>query len=362
MGPPWEVTVRFLVLLFALSAANLCAAGNTYVKDMAGKDYFPLGVNYAWQDWGVDFSDQGWAERFPKIEANLDLMKARGVRTVRWWIYTDFVTSPLWEGEGKKRRCVGMPEGWVKNFLKTVEAAHARGIKLYPVFSSFDLGRKGFKEVVSEKAVRKSFIEKAVRPILEAAATHEGIFAWDIINEPEWLVRKEDGGDPNKELSHGPLSLKEVRAYVKDMAREVHTRAKQPVSVGSAGLKWCGWQYDFYSGLGLDFFDVHYYDWMTPWFDITSTPKSRLAQGHKEYGEKPIIVGETIGLVEKFYTGKEKPKDHGRFLRDIIAMGYSGYLPWAWNERPDSACADSITPHFNQALRELSLPGQAPPQ
>jgi len=41
MGAPEEVTVRFLVLLFALAAAPLCAAENQYVKDMAGKDYFP---------------------------------------------------------------------------------------------------------------------------------------------------------------------------------------------------------------------------------------------------------------------------------------------------------------------------------
>jgi hypothetical protein len=68
----------------------------------------------------------------------MDLMKARGVRTLRWWVYTDFVESPLWQGEGAKRRCIGLPQGWVANFIKAADAAHARGIRLYPVFSSFD--------------------------------------------------------------------------------------------------------------------------------------------------------------------------------------------------------------------------------
>lgn len=353
--------MKALMLVIALTGTSLYAAENQYVKDMDGKAYFPIGVNYAWKNWGVDFADQGWAERFKTIQADLDLMKARGVRTLRWWVFTDFVDSPLWEGTGPKRRCKGLPKGWVENFMKTVEAARARGIRLYPCFSSFDLGRKGFKEVVADKTVRKSFIEKAVHPLLDAAGKDEGIFAWDIINEPEWLVRHEDGGDPNKELTNGPVKLAELREYIKDMAKEVKKRAKQPVSVGSAGLKWCGWQYDFYSGLGLDFFDVHYYDWMTPWFDITTVPKASLAKMNAEYGAKPIIVGECMSHPETQYTGKNKPTDHYRFMQDIMKMGYMGYLPWAWYERPGWTCDTAIDPHFNRALKELKLPGQAAP-
>lgn len=353
--------MKGLAMALLMLGAGLGATEPQYVKDMDGKAYFPLGVNYAWKDWGVDFAAQGWPERFKKMQADFDLMQARGVRTLRWWVYTDFVSSPLWRGEGKARRCVGMPEGWVQNFMQALDAAHARGIRLYPVFSSFDLGRKGFKEVVSEPAVRKSFIEQAVRPLLKAAGRHPGIFAWDIINEPEWLVAKEDGGDPNKELTHGPVRLAELRAYVRDMAGEVKKHARQPVSVGSAGIKWMGWQYDFYSGLGLDFFDAHYYDWMTPWFDITTIPKASLAKMNPEYGRKPMIIGETIAKPEIHYTGKNRPMDHSRFLNEIIKMGYAGYLPWAWNERPEHDCSQSIEPHLNRALRELALPGHGKP-
>jgi hypothetical protein len=235
--------------------------------------------------------------------------------------------------------------------MKAAEAARARGIRLYPVFSSFDLGRKGFKEVVADPGVRQSFIENAVRPILQAAGKSRVIFAWDIINEPEWLVSKEDGGDPNRELSDGSVSLAELRAYIEAMAQEVHASAEQPVSVGSAGIKWCGWQYDFYSGLGLDFFDAHYYDWMTPWFDITVTPKAQLAKKHPEYGAKAMIIGESIPQPETQYTGKDKPKDHTRFLHDIRAMGYAGYLPWAWNEKPELDCRGSLEPTFSMIIR-----------
>jgi hypothetical protein len=360
-GQPREAALKSLLLAGLLSGAGLGAAEIHYIKDMHGKDYFPLGVNYAWVDWGKDFADKGWSERFKRIEKDFDLMRSRGVRTLRWWVYTDFVESPLWKGEGPKRRCTGMPEGWVKNFMLALDAAHARGIRLYPTFSSFDLGRKGFKEVVANKAVRQSFIKNAVRPILKAAGKHEGIFAWDIINEPEWLVRKEDNGDPNKELSHGPVSLAELRAYIAEMRHEVKASASQPVSVGSAGLKWSGWQFDFYSGLELDFFDVHYYDWMTPYFDITTIPKATLGKLSPEYTQKAMMVGETIPKPETQYTGKDRPKDHSRFLGDLIKMGYAGYLPWAWYEKPGMECSESIDPHLNRALKTLKLPGQSPP-
>lgn len=348
-----------LVIAMAVSSLSAAAAGAKYIKDLNGKDYFPLGVNYAWIDWSRDFADKGWDERFKKINANLDVMKARGVRTLRWWIYSDFTEAPLWTGKGEKLRCVGLPKGWVKNFMTTVDAAKARGIRLYPVFSSFDLGRKGYKWVVSDKAVRQSFIENAVRPIVQAATKNEGIFAWDIINEPEWLVRVEDNGDPNKELSDGPIKLSELREYIADMVKEIRPSG-HPVSLGSAGMKWCGFDYDFFSGLGLDFFDIHYYDWMTPWFNITTTPKSRLAKLNPEYGEKPIIVGESMGQPETEYSGKKR-MNHYQFLQAIMKMGYTGYMPWAWNDKPGKGCMNTIDPHFNRALKELKLPGQPAP-
>jgi hypothetical protein len=350
--------MKALLLTAALGSAGLGAAEIGCVKDLQGKPYFPLGVNYAWKNWGMDFADQGWSERFKAIQADLDGMQAKGVRTLRWWVFTDFVSSPLWKGEGTARRCVGLPPGWTEHFLQAVDAAHARGIRLYPVFSSFDLGRKGFRDVVVDKELRQSFIEHAVRPLLKAAGSHPGIFAWDIINEPEWLVRKEDGGDPNAALTQGPITLAELRAYIADMAKEIHAQAKQPVSVGSAGLKWCGWQYDFYSGLGLDFFDVHYYDWMTPWFDIMTIPKSSLAKGNAEYGAKPVIVGESMSQPATQYSGKGAPMDHFHFLQGLIRLGYSGYLPWAWTEKPGMDCARAIDPHFKRALAEMNLPGQ----
>lgn len=190
-----EPVFRTAALAALFAAEGLQAAAPT-VKDMNGRDSFPLGVNYAWVDWGRDFHSVGFEERFRRIQKDLDLMRSRGVRTLRWWVYTDFVESPLWKGTGKDLRCTGLPPGWVENFLTVLEAAHERGIRLYPVFSSFDLGRKGFQAVVTHPPTRKSFIEKAVRPILEAAGKHPGVFAWDILNEPEWLVRKEDGGGP----------------------------------------------------------------------------------------------------------------------------------------------------------------------
>jgi hypothetical protein len=324
------------------------------IKDMNGKDYFPLGVDYAWKDWGRDFNSKGWDVRFKSFEADFDAMQARGVRTLRWWIYTDFIEAPLWSGKGKDLRCTGMPENWVANFMKAAEAAQKRGIRLYPVFSSFDLGLHGFREVVRNPETRKSFIENAVRPILKAAGTSEAIFAWDVINEPEWLVQEKDNGAPNKNLTDGPVSLQELRDYIREMAAEIHASAKQPVSVGSAGLKWSGLQFDFFSGLKLDFFDVHYYDWMTPYFDITLTPKSSLSK-NAEYRNKPMMIGECIPKPLTQYTGKNKPLDHTGFLRAIRKMGYCGYLPWAWNEKPVLDVREELKNHLLDAAKEMKL-------
>src|SRR6185503_6705441 len=149
-----------MTLFLGLNSAG-CAGGTVTptakingVTWMDGKPYFPLGVNYAWKDWGKDFNDKGWDARFKRIQADFDSMHQRGARVVRWWVYTDFVDSPFWDEKGY---CTGMPKGWVKNFLLACDAAHARGMKLYPTFSSFDMGRSGRDAVMGRKAVRKSF-------------------------------------------------------------------------------------------------------------------------------------------------------------------------------------------------------------
>jgi len=202
-------------------------------------------------------------ERFKKkSRRDLDLMKTRGVRTLRWWIFTDFVV--LTALAGRRPEAPPAPAcraGWVANFMKTVRGGPPRGAsRLYPVFSSLIWGAKASKEVVSDKAVRPEASSKnAVRAHRQGRRQKErGNFRLGTSSmSRNGLVRHEDGGDPNKELTNGPITPRRASRPTLPLWPKRCEGPSQgsPSAWASAGLKWCGWQFDFlFRALGLDFF------------------------------------------------------------------------------------------------------------
>jgi hypothetical protein len=299
---------------------------------------WPVGVNLAWYDWDNDFSDNGWVARFVKIKAQMDTMASQGVHALRWWVFPDGNVAPLWSGAAEGSRCIGLPDKWIDHMVEIADYAKAKNIRLYFCFTSFDWGYNNrswnHDDVFDNATVRRSFLDNAVKPILGALGSHEGILGWDIINEPEWLIDSADGGNPNSACES--FSLANMRAFVKAMAECVHTYAKQPVSVGSASMKWCGGQYQFWTGLGLDFYDFHWYDWATPYFNPLKTSPAALGL------DKPCIIGEVMPNPES----SSLAMTHQQILEGIYANGYSGYLPWSWNDSAND-CKPYIDPSFN---------------
>ncbi len=294
-----------------------------------GKQVWVLGLNYPWIHFGDDFSDGGYDAK--TFKSDVDRMAASGVHTIRWWIYPRLYPAPLFSGKGKGSLCTGLPAHWVDNMVDATHYADSKGIKIYFCWLSFDMGHKNntdkHDDIVTNPKVRASFFENGVKPIVEALGNDPGVMGWDIINEPEWIIRAEDNGGGNKE--NDLFTLDQIRDLVGDFVKYIRPYVKQPISVGSAGMKWCGKDHDFYSGLGLDFFDFHYYDWQTPWYDPITIKVSDL-NFHADNG-KPVILGEVMGNPVTEYTGASKPVNHYKMAFRLYKNGYAGYLPWAWN-------------------------------
>lgn len=65
----------FLSTLVSFSSITKVKAADTTdnkpgINWMNGSKYFPLGANYAWDEWDNDFNDNGWTTRFAKIKAD----------------------------------------------------------------------------------------------------------------------------------------------------------------------------------------------------------------------------------------------------------------------------------------------------
>jgi hypothetical protein len=321
-------TSFWVVLVLSLGLSSWAGA-QSGIPSMSGSKVWVLGINYPWVNFGNDFTDDGYNNAV--VEKDFDAMAASGVKVARWWLFPELHPAPLWTSHDKGALCTGLPPHWVDHMVEAANYAHSKGIQIYFCFLSFDIGRKKNKEnhddIITNAAVQKSFFEKAVKPIVEALGQNPGVMGWDIINEPEWIIRKEDTGDAHPENEE--FSLAQMRGLVGNFVKTIRPYVKQPISVGSACMKWCGKDKDFWSGLGLDFFDIHYYDWMTKWYDPTQIPVSML-NFHTDNG-KPVILGECMGNPVTEYTGINKPLNHYQMAVSLYQNGYAGYLPWSWN-------------------------------
>ncbi len=344
----------FGVVIWVLLTLPLSAAGLNW---MSGCTIWPLGVNYAWKNWGSDFSS---ASNLTGIKSDLDAMYTKGVRVVRWWVFTDFQSSPTWSGTGRGSTCTGLPSGWVANMKAACDYAQTKGMKFYFCMSSFDMAKTAHAwhhdDVIDNATVRTSFINNAIIPIASALGTHQGIFGWDIVNEPEWMIQSSDNGGADTTCTQ--FSLANVRAYAQAMASAIHANASQPVSVGSASLKWCSkkgagsYSYDFWSGIGLDFYDAHFYDWMTA---SGYDPIATTAASWKL--DKPVMVGEAISDPST-YSGTLNPKNYLGMATALYNNGYSGLLAWAWTDTANN-CVNTISPYFGNFLTAHSDVGSA---
>ncbi|MDP4181554.1 MAG: cellulase family glycosylhydrolase [Bacillota bacterium] len=346
------VLIVVLVSVLSLSAltSTSYSASSIGIPWMNGANYWPLGVNYAWETWGNDFSDNGWASHLEVLKSKLDDMKAQGSNAVRWWMFCDSYAAPLFSSSDESGLCTGLPPKWIDHMVEITDYAKSKNMKIYWTITSFDVAKNGrawdHDSIIDNSTVRKSFIDNCVKPIAQALGNNEGVMGWDVCNEPEWMISKADGGEPNAELE--TFSLATVRTFVKEVTTCLHTYAKQPVSIGSASMKWIGAQYNFWQGLGLDFYDFHWYDWATPYFNPMTKTAASLGL------DKPIMIGEMMPDVQ----GSSLKTNHQTVLEAILKNGYCGYLMWSWTDTSGYNCVGKTKPdyaNFKAAHPELNF-------
>ena len=96
------------------------------------------------------------------------------------------------------------------------------------------------------------------------------------------------------------------------------------MSVGGAAIKWArAW-----TRLGLDFYQLHYYDWVYENF-----PYSQVSLASVGLTDKPVVMGEfpSDGVSAVPYRGLPA-RSASQFTADLLDAGYAGALSWAFND------------------------------
>lgn len=295
------------------------------------------GINLPWIDFGQDFG--GGSDSGPKIQEAFEKFHSAGINSVRIWIHCDGRRNPLFDEPGG--RVIGLPDGFLDDFKTILDAAEKNGIKVMPALWSFDMVKDRSHEEFATAGVQNNllmndayldtYIDNALIPLIDACDTHPALFAWEICNEPEWMVENLN------------IPLDRVQRFHARIAAVIHQNGKKPVTTGSASIKWnsdkvsgavANWWSDeamqsVYSDKDayLDFYQVHVYGWMLKnGFDpYLYTPE--------ELGlDKPVMIGEAPGtnMVGEDAEGKEviyTPLDMLRLARE---KGYFGHYFWSY--------------------------------
>lgn len=289
------------------------------------------GCNYPWSTdgrtvfYGLDFGGNIWGShlgvstRRAAVARDFDALAALGFTTVRWFVFADGRSGIVYRGSG-------IPAGLDAHVLDDMDAALeiARDAGIGLVLVALDhrwmfrlpYGRGG---VLLTEAGRDALFDCVLLPLLHRygpsgprADLALSVAAWELMNEPDWVIR-EWRKDLSREVDR-PLPLDVAAALVARFSDAVHRLTGALATLGAGRARnLTAWDDD---ALGLDLLQVHYYpDTWRPQLDIDVSGRPAAAFGLS----RPVILGEFPG------------REAGTFLEFAHASGYAGAWPWSFS-------------------------------
>lgn len=275
-----------------------------------GSPEFFLGANLPWLHYGIDFGASAWTPKGgvanPDERADIDAafakLAASGIRGVRWFLFCDGRAGIDFGSHGRPQ---GLDGCVFRDIDAGLAAARRHNIRVMFVLLDFvwcdparivkgvQLG--GRSAILQDAEARRALLDNVIGPIVKHYGADPSILAWDVINEPEWIRT---------------LTSDQLYSFIEAAVALVHANATQPVTVGSAGMRWRS----FYEGLGLDFYQVHWYDGLTGQ-PALETPIDQLAF------DRPVLLGE--------FPTQGSTRDMHAILDTAHRAGYAGAFFWS---------------------------------
>jgi hypothetical protein len=325
------------------ACTDACAAANAGVT-WDCKKRFMHGTNWGWRTFGGDFGGiaawgrTGVAGARAEFSESMRRMKAEGVSVIRWWMFPRLLSDGIAFGSD------GAPSGVRGTLLHDVREALAiaeeQDVYLVLTLFSFDnfrpttveggVASRGIRPMVLDPAKRRNLLENLVAPVAQAveASPHRArMIAWDLVNEPEWAMTGPNlrGGDGfTAQSSLEPVTHAEMETFLREATAVVRGSSRALVTVGGAAIKWAS----AWTGLGLDFYQFHYYDWVYEWY-----PYTRVTLASVGLTDRPVVMGEYPGRGVSAVPSKGLPARSGpELVSDLLAYGYAGALSWAFQD------------------------------
>ncbi len=282
---------------------------------------FVVGANFPWLRYGHDFG-RAWGDKGVRSDRSRkrladDFDALIGADVVRWFVYAD-----------GRALDTSTPEMVLADLEAALVLADDRGIALMPVLFDFlwfdeasvvdGVQLFGRREIAVDPERRRELVERWIVPLAERFGDDPRIFAFDLINEPEWAIYD----IPRDPIVGDPVSLAEMETFIFDVAMAL--RGGRPLTLGSTS-------YDdldlLWADAPLDILQVHHYG------RRSLPPADDLETG------LPVIVGELptadVDLEKRMATYEE--------------LGYAGALPWSLNGQDAATSRPVLEDYFGNS-------------
>jgi hypothetical protein len=328
-----------------------------------------VGVNYPWFDYGWDFGrpPDGWRSgQDPRwvmqIDHDLELFGRIGISVVRWFILGDGLTygtsadAPQFDPATDQWQFD--PPDLSKEFLadfetllqklSSVNSKASRPVLLLPVFVDYKFCERGLfavagsspeteitpatqwvksgrAQAISDPTKRLRFLQRALQPLLELAAEsyRNAIYAWDIINEPEWVT---NNWNPDAQKTN-PVHELAMTGFIEDSKSMIRSFGFKP-TIGFNAIETIR-----KSGVSAEVNQFHFYSDPDP-------ERQRKLEKSPFSSEYPGIIGEFATSSSQDYWPDLEPHPQSvlnrlRFARN---QNYGLALPWSFHDKahPDS--------------------------
>jgi hypothetical protein len=306
------------------------------------KKRFMLGANWAWRDFGTDFGGldvwgrKGVSEDAAAYSAEMAELKAGGSTVIRWWMFPRFLTDSIqWGGDNAPS---GISGTLIADVQKALELAEQNDVYLMLTPFSFDnfkyentesggVYSRSINEMATDATKRQKLLDNLIRPVakaVEESPYKHRMLAWDLINEPEMAMT---GNNPYGAEAFNPLmgmntmTHAQMKAFLDALGAVLREESSALLTIGSASIGWAS----AWSQSDIDFYQVHYYDWVYYKFPYSNAAYSPANMG---IGDKPVVMGEYPyrGLT----AGSNLPsRTLAELLNDLWTYGYAGALGWS---------------------------------
>lgn len=318
---PDETTAAETKAEVTAASAKVTVDGTKFMVD--GKELWINGVNTPWQNWndfgGSAFDPEFWDSHFSDLH---DI----GVNASRVWINCNSMVGIKLKTTGEVKEV--LEKHW-QDIDELFEIAEKNQIYIMPTLLSFDHFKDvncadRWRAIVTDDTAMQSYIDSYIKPFAERYGSNPYLLGIDLMNEPDWVHENSDCG----QLSLDALS----NFFAKCTAAAHEANPDTLVTVGIGMIKYnsdksnCSGNIvsdEMMKALGgdkacLDFYSVHYYDYMKPWWGCP------FETSPADFGldmSKPVFLGEI---------GTSTP------LKDVYQgcydLGWNGVMMWKSND------------------------------